>query len=371
MLRFLLDKPSFCPADNYEEAILGRRDADEMHSHLMTTAIRATEHKDLPALAEFLARVYQFDPTDYHADTQLLVWKYLHPSFGWDGSRSYLLERDGEIVAHCGICPVTFHLTDGTTVNSVTMMDWAADPSAPGVGVKLFRKLMEMAPTSFIIGGAPATRLITPRIGFRHVGEALTYAAWLRPWREFRMRPRTCRSVLRLMHGLTHPVRNRHRASAGWEFAPVNQFDDSILPLLNSTSRTWTYCQRTLGDLNHLLKCPHLRMQGFLLKRQGELIGYFVIGKAKWEARILDLMVDSDDGNDWNLACAAVTKAVRFDSQVCRIRAQATFSVFSSALAWNGYWCQYKEPIVIHDPTKALDRAFPVDFQLFDGDSGY
>jgi hypothetical protein len=336
----------------------------------MTAATRATEYKDIPALARFLVRVYQFDPLDHHADKRLLEWKYLHLTPGCEGS-SYLLESDGEILAHCGVCPVTFHLPDGTTVNSVTMMDWAADPSAPGVGVRLFRKLMEMAPTSFIIGGAPATRLIVPRIGFRHVGEALTYSAWLRPWREFRTRPRTRRSTLRLLHGLTHPARNRNRASADWDFAPVNQFDDSVLPLLNGTKRTWTFCQRTIAALNHLLKCPHLKMQGFLLKRQGRLIGYFVIGKAEWEARLLDLVVDSEDGNDWNLACATVTKAARLDPEVCRIRAQATFPVLAEALAWNGYWCQYKEPIVIHDPTNALDRAFPVSFQLADGDSGY
>ena len=130
----------------------------------MTGAIRATEFKDIPALARFLVRVYQFDPLDHHADKQLLEWKYLHSTPGCEGS-SYLLESDGEILAHCGVCLVTLHLPDGTTVNSMTMMDWAADPSVPGVGVRSFRKLMEMAPTSFIIGGAPATRLIVPELG--------------------------------------------------------------------------------------------------------------------------------------------------------------------------------------------------------------
>jgi hypothetical protein len=230
---------------------------------------------------------------------------------------------------------------------------------------------MEMAPTSFIIGGAPASRLIIPRIGFRHVGEAPTYAAWLRPWREFRARPRTRRSILRLLHGLTHPARSSGEESAGWDFAPVDQFDDSLLPLLSGANRTWTFCQRTVAGLNHLLKCPHLKMQGFLLKRRGQLVGYFVIGRAEWEARLLDLVVDSADENDWSLACAAVTKAARLDPKVCRIRAQATVPVLSDALARNGYWRQYKEPILIYDPTNALDRAFPVSFQLFDGDSGY
>jgi len=151
----------------------------------------------------------------------------------------------------------------------------------------------------------------------------------------------------------------------------VDQFDGSLLPVLNSTKRSWTFCQRTLSDLNHLLKCPHVKMQGFLLRREGQLIGYFIIGKAEWEARLLDLAVDSAGTKDWNLACAMVTKAAQLDPEVCRIRSQASFPLLAQALVWNGYWRQEKQPIALHDPANALGRALPVDFQFFDGDYGY
>jgi hypothetical protein len=337
----------------------------------MIGTLRATEQNDLPALAKFLVRVYKFEPSDFHADLRLLEWKYLCPRPGWQGGRSYLLEKDGNIVAHAGVCPVSFRLPTGQTVSSLTMMDWAADSVIPGVGVMLLRKLMGMAPTSFIIGGAPVTRQIAPRIGFRQAGEALTYAAWLRPWREFRTRPRTGRTVLRLLHGWVHPVPIRSRLSGRWEFVPVGEFDDSLQPILSGAKLPWTFCQRTVADLNYLLKCPHLEMGGFLLRRQGRLGGYFIMGKADWEARLLDLVVDSEDVNDWKHACAAVTKAALLDPEVCRIRALSTVPILSQALAWNGYWCQYKEPIALHDPADVLGQAFPVSFQLFDGDSGY
>lgn len=337
----------------------------------MTGTLRPTAQDDLPALAKFLARVNKFGPADFHADPRFLEWKYLFFRSGWEAGRSYLLERDGHIVAHGGVCPVTLRLPTGPAVSSLTILDWAADPSSPGSGVILYRKLMEMAPTSFVIGGAPVTRQILPRIGFRQMGEALTYTAWLRPWREFRLRPRTRRSALRLLHGLTHPARNRLLASAGWDCLPVHQFDDSILPVLNGSQRAWTFCQRTVADLNWLLNCPQLKMQGFLLRRECRLLGYFILGKAEWEARLLDLAVDSADANDWNIACAIVTEAARIDTEVCRIRAQSTFPILSRALGWNGYWRQYQEPIVIHDPANALNGAFPVSFQLADGDSGY
>ncbi|MGA2355270.1 MAG: hypothetical protein ABSG02_12295 [Terriglobales bacterium] len=337
----------------------------------MSAAIRATEPKDLAALAQFLIRIYKFDRSDHHADLDLLEWKYLRPQPEAGGNRSYLLEKDGQIVAHCGICPVTFHLPNASVISSVTMMDWAADPSVPGAGIRLFRHLMEMAPTSFVIGGAPPTRMIVPRLGFRLAGNAPTYSAWLRPWREFRVRPLTGRSTLRLVHGLTHPAQpHRHRA-ADWELVPVSQFDDSILPLLKNTKRKWTFCQRSLASLNHLLQCPRPKMQGFLLKRRENLVGYFVIGKADWEARLLDLVVDSEDAKDWSMACALVTQAAKLSAEVCRIRALATLPVLREALESNGYWWQYQEPIMVNDPLHLLDDAFPIGFQFFDGDSGY
>jgi Acetyltransferase (GNAT) domain len=348
-----------------------RRHTDEVHRPSMIAALRASEHKDLPALAKFLVRVYQFDPPDHHADTRLLEWKYLSPRPGWDGSRSYVLEKDGEIVAHGGVSPVTFRLPTGGTVSSLTITDWAADPSNPGVGVMLYRKLTEMAPTSFVIGGAPVTRQIVPRIGFRHVGDALTYTCWLRPWREFRTRPCTGRSVLRLLHGLAHPLPISSRLGRRWEFVPVREFDDSLQPILSAAKRTWTICQRTVADLNYLLKCPHLEMRGFLLRRQRRLGGYFILGKSGWEARLLDLVVDSEDVNDWKHACAAVTRTALLDPEVCRVRALCAVPILRQALARSGYWCQYKERIALHDPADALGRAFPVCFQLFDGDSGY
>jgi hypothetical protein len=337
----------------------------------MIGTLRVTEPNDLRSLAAFLARVYKFEPSDFHADPRLLEWKYLYPRASWQGGRSYLLERDGNIVAHGGVCPVSFRLPSGQIVSSLTIVDWAADPLNPGVGISLYRKLMEMAPTSFVIGGAAVTRQMVPRIGFHHVGEAVTYAAWLRPWREFRTRPRTGRSVLRLLHGLTHPLPVCGRLSQQWEFVLVREFDDSLEPILRGAKRPWTFCQRTVADLNYLLQCPHLVTRGFLLRRQGRLGGYFIIGQSGWEARVLDLVVDSDDVNDWKQVCAAMTKAALLDPEVCRVRILSTVPILGQALAWSGYWCQSKEPIALHDPADALGRAFPVSFQLFDGDSGY
>lgn len=335
----------------------------------MIGTLKTTEPSDLPALATFLVRVYKFESSDFHFDPRMLEWKYFHPRSGWQGSRSYLMVRDEKIVAHAGVCPISFRLPTGQIVTSLTVMDWAADSSIPGIGVMLFRKIMKMARTSFEIC-SPVGREVLPHLGFHTVGEAFSYAGWLRPWREFRVRPREPRSVLRLLHGWMHPVSTRRR-NGGWEFLPVAEFDDSLQPILCGEKRTWTFCQRTVADLNYLLQCPCLEMRGFVLQREGRLIGYFILGKSGWEARVLDLVVDSEDEIDWEYAYSAATSAALLDPEICRIRVLSTLPILNRALARNGYWCQSKEPMMLYDPSNALGRVFPPSFQFFDGDSGY
>lgn len=337
----------------------------------MSGTFRATEPNDLPALSKFLVRAFEFEPTDFHFNPRLLEWKYLYPRANWQGSRSYIFERDGNIVAHGGVCPVSFRLPSGEVVSSHVIVDWAADSTTPGLGVMMYRKLMQTASTSFAIGGAPLTREILPRIGFRHIADAPTYAAWLRPWQEFqKRRPRTGRSLLRLLHGLSHPVRIGTARNQPLEFVPVKHFDDSIQPVLNG-SRPWTFCQRTVADLNYLLQCPHLKVSAFMLMRDGLIRGYFIVARAGWEGRILDIAVDSNDVNDWSDAYAAVTKAALLDPEICRIRTLATVPFLHQALQSSGYWRQYEDPIVLYDPKGALVNALPLSFQYGDGDWGY
>ena len=337
----------------------------------MSGTFRTTEGSDLLDLGKFLVRIYRSEAADFHFAPPTLKWKYLDPRSDWPGGRSYLLEKDGRIVAHAGILPVTFHLPGGQFVKSLTIMDWAADPAVPLAGITLFRKLMGMAPTCFIVGGAPVTRKILPRLGFRSPGTALTHAAWLRPWREFRSRRLTGRSALRLVHGWTHPVPACSRHSKEWEIVPVSQFEDSLRPMLSKKGRSWASCVRNIAELNHLLKCPLLEMRGFLLRHESCMGGYCITAQSDWEARVIDFLIDSEDANDWKHAIAAMTKAVRRDDRACRIRVLSSVPVMAEALEWNGYWRQNQEPIALYDPKNFFEPHIPMGFQYFDGDLGY
>jgi hypothetical protein len=333
-------------------------------------AIRPVEAKDLPALSRFLVRAYQVDVASNLSNTAFLEWKYLSPRPGSVGSRSFVLEKEGKIVAHGGICPVSFRLPSGNLVSAITIMDWAADQHFPGVGITLFSRLMKLGDAVFIIGGSTATRQILPRIGFRQVGQALTFARWIRPWKEFRTRPMEGRSLLRLAHGLTTSLRQATPVSR-WQVQATPRFEGPLQLLLASRELLLTRCERSVTDLNYLLQCPAGQMKGYVLFEKGNVRGYFILEQAHWESRLLDIFVSSGNIEDWKLAYAAATCAAAADPDVCRIRAVATTPLHGEALRGSGYWVQVKEPLMIHDPRGFLAGAFPANFQFCDWDAGY
>jgi hypothetical protein len=332
--------------------------------------LRAIETEDLDDVAKFLFRVHKAAGAAPFVDTRMLEWKYLSPRSDWKGSRGFLLEKDGHIVAYGGLVPALFRLPSGDAVESAAVVDWAAERSVPGAGVILIRKLLDKVSTIFVVAGTPPARQVLPKIGFRHAGVALAYARWVRPWREFQVRPKTFRSVLRLSHGLAHSVRPRRTFVKDWDSIPVNNFDSSLQTLLNKRSSSLTFCQRTVENLNYMLQCPAIKMKGFLLRRKESVVGYFILGQIGWEGRIVDIFVDSELPQDQKAAYATATGAAMCEPDVCRIFAWAA-PPLSGALVQNGFWLQDEKPVMICDPRNLLTEAFPIDLQLFEGDNAY
>jgi hypothetical protein len=346
------------------------QDGPDVINWCVVNAFRATEVKDIAEVSRFLVRRFGLEATSALADPRFLEWKYLTSRSEWSGSRGYVLEREGNISAHAGICPYLLQLPNGECSRSLTILDWAADPSVPRAGVTLFSELMKLTGSVFIIGGTSATRHILPRLGFHQVGEVLTLARWIRPIREFRTRPVSGRSVLRLVHGLSRSMGGRSPVGP-WEVRQVAQFDDLLRPVLDHAPVAATRCRRRVEDLNYLLQCPTGQMKGYVLLENSNPRGYFIIGRNAWESRLLDIFLNSNDLQDWRYAYAAATREAASDPETCRIRAVATTPLHREALLRSGYWQQYTEPVMIHDPKNLLAQALPVNFQLFDGDAGY
>ena len=91
------------------------------------------------------------------------------------------------------------------------------------------------------------------------------YSASLRPWREFQRGAITGKSARRLLQGWRFKVRSTQQTNPHWDCVRVNEFDDSVQPILNNSKRSWTCSRRTVADLNFLLQCPTVKVQGFII----------------------------------------------------------------------------------------------------------
>ena len=146
----------------------------------MAFLIRPTTVEDEARLTEFLTRVFPVNAS--LVSPAMLRWKYWNVREDCPEPRSFVGERNGRIVAHAGLWPVT--LRNGTkSERGVHAMDWAADPYTLGAGWNLIKDLTKNYDFVYGIGGEEITRAILPKLGFRPVAEALTWARPIRPWR--------------------------------------------------------------------------------------------------------------------------------------------------------------------------------------------
>jgi len=339
-------------------------------SKSMSSMLRPIEALDLKKVSEFLLKTHGLTESATFACPSVLEWKYLLPRSGWTGARGFVLEKKDRIIAYGGVIPAVFKLPSGESIPSATVIDWAADPSVPGAGIILINKLQEQAGPVFVIGGSAASRRVLPKIGFRAAGEISSYSAWVRPWKEFRRRTKSGRSLLRLAHGFTHPMHVDQAPTEGWEATAVEEFESSLQKLLDNRVARLPWCGRTVGDLNYMLLCPAVPMKGFLLRRRGNTVGYFILGNAGWEGRVVDLQLSLDDPKDWKSAYGVAVNAICRCPDICRISAWAMPPV-SDVLLDLGFWLQGTKPILLRDPSNKLARAFPADLQLLDGEAAF
>lgn len=132
---------------------------------------------DLPGIGELMRSAFGSAADAPYLNPELLRWKY------FEAAKSYVMERDGRILAHGCAWPVP-------ELPAICLIDWASSKDVPGIGILLARKICQTAPVTLSIGGSDMTQQIMPKIGFVKKGELLTYARVLRPWKQYRTRPR-------------------------------------------------------------------------------------------------------------------------------------------------------------------------------------
>src|SRR6185312_864458 len=134
------------------------------------SGIRPATPADEPAIVELLLGAGLRPNRQPHE----LYWKYWQERKDWPGSRSFVLTRAGEVLAHAAIVPGAL-IHAGRRVKVLHLIDWAAREGAPGTGISLMKYVGRLADALFAVGGSPETLRIIPHVGFRRCGVVTGY----------------------------------------------------------------------------------------------------------------------------------------------------------------------------------------------------
>jgi len=320
---------------------------------------------------EFLASAFRLPTTAPFLDEALLRWKYDTPRPDWQGSRSYAWMEGSEIAAHACVCPVTY-CVGGRRVAASYLIDWASSRRSPGAGVLLLRKLAALFPVLLAIGGSADTRQILPKLGYKAAGELAFFVRVVRPWRQFRTDPsrRGWKAPLRLTRNAIWSARAAPRAAAGWKATAILEFAREHEPLFE-TGAPYPAGRRTVDLMNYYLACPGASMTAFLMKRNGERMGWFVLSRVAGVMRIADLRIGSSDPEEWNAAYATATRTALADPHTCELIGAASTPIGGEALRASGFRLHHKDPIYVLDPGNLLAGGAPFEVSLIESDAAF
>src|SRR5215469_13778851 len=338
----------------------------------MPLQIEPTSPGEQDALIQFLISVFHARLDTPFLGAKLMHWKYFAPRADWNEPRSFVLKQGGQIAAHAGIFPITF-LVSTREIRCIHMIDWAATGTVPGAGVLLQRKLAPLTDTFLTVGGSAQTREILPKLGFKQLSNLQLYARVIRPFAQARARKSEgWKGPLRLARNIVWTLAPLPAVPTGWFAARVTQFDDSPLaPLRTRTTVESTVCQHSPATLNYMLCCPGARFSAFLLSKEKEPCGYFMLSWVNRQCRIADVSLNSTAFCDWQAAFALATRTAADDPETCEIQAASSLPFMSDAILPNGFRLRDSLPVFLSDPHDLLSGGPPLYLSLLDGEASY
>jgi hypothetical protein len=322
----------------------------------MTTLFRPTVPADEPALNRLLARAFSADADSPAFQGQILRWKYWEPREDWPEPRAYVLEREGQIVAHAGLWPVVITHPDGCE-RGVHMIDWASVPESAGAGVSLLHRLTRTFSFVYSIGGSEMTREILPKFGFKRVAEVLTWARPLRPWRQIALhQQKDLRLPVRLARNLWWAGSPARKSPSAWravQTAPGH--------LVRGPG-----AERNSSFFEYLSRCPAIRDLTFQILKDGNPVGFFALSLVQRQARVIGIWLDEPGTESWRRVFELAQDAALRSTDACEIAAQGIYD--PSAMDLAGMRVRGETPVFFYRRDGNLDFR-PLRFQFADNDS--
>jgi hypothetical protein len=340
-------------------------------SNKVQLEVTAAGKEDQFAVARFLGTEFGSDVPDGFLGAAFLDWKFFAARPEWNGSRSYIVPQGGEVAAHVCAWPLVFSGPSGD-IRSVHLIDWAARSDVAGAGMMIYRHLMDLSGSVLAIGGSASARRVLPKIGFQPFGTVEIYARIVRPWLQFRTRPRgsTWREAARLARNTAWSFPPPPTPGSGWSAGRVDRAPVELDSVRRHGAVVDFSCGvRTAALLDYLLGCPIASCELFTVSHDGTLRGYFLLNHVGGQSRVIDIFVDSALPSDWLAVYRLAVRAAAVRPATCEITAFSALSWVAEMLRREGFRLRDEKPVVLFDPRGQFSGVPPLHLQMVDSDA--
>jgi hypothetical protein len=329
----------------------------------MKSTFRATTPDDTARLITLFAEAFDSPPGSSLFDPGLMAWKYWDARGDWTEPRSFVLEKDGRIIAHAGLWPAKFGDAE-SAIRGVQMIDWAAAKDSPGAGLALVQKFARMFDFIYSIGGSDSTRKVLPAFGFEELTRAWTAARPLRPFRQiFSHQQVNWKLGPRLIRNWLWSNSPALRASSGWKVIALNPSDIS-------GSDSW-FCPRDAAFFEYFLRCPVVEYRLYGMENESGPQGHFALGVLRGQARLAALSLRNAGLENLRIAYTLAQETAFGLRGAYEIAASGTVGISSDAAAQAGLRVMRNTPVYFfsRDGKFTLPKNF--QFQLSDDDAAF
>ena len=236
-------------------------------------------------------------------------------------------------------------------------MDWAADSHALSAGWSLIKHLTKSYDFVYGIGGEEITRAMLPKLGFRTVAEALTWARPIRPWRQilkhqskdWRLPPRFVRNF----YWSRIPPR---QLPPGWGAVAASAEVPAILG-----------AERDESFFRYLQQCPVATCLTFNIVNQGRVVGFFALSLAGEQARVAGVWLESPSPEIWRIAFHLAHDAALKHSRASELVARCSTEASAIGARQAGMRLLKRTPVVLFRQDGS-ERLPSLQFQMCDSD---
>lgn len=315
----------------------------------MSSEFRASTPADSAQIAALAQRVLGVAPDNPMFSPEQMSWKYWSPWPEGPGTRSFVLTRNGQIVAHAGVLP----LVAGSGAGDISLLhpfDWASDPSSIGAGATLLKRVAGLADGLLIVGGSTSTQRMAQPLGFRAAGMVACHA-----WRL----PANARNDARAA------MERESLRAQRWSPTENGDFDAGFTP------PGWLRFRRTPERLDTLASCPVVEFESHAVSQRGAALGGFVLAFAPFQARIAAFWCRSERESDvvelLQVARERASAHEDVEELVCMTNVPAECRALSAA----GFQACPSVPMFVLASAARLPPVTQLAFQMLDGDLAF